>query len=148
MVIDGKYFYKASVIRQLFDSSSASSDRLVRIRSLGNYKDSESSLALDNLIMLGDPILVKRSIAVVKNIKLANKSVKVFDGEKLQGANVLLYVQNIELTMKSMETGMMYVWTGNFEGPVKKKVLGSECNMIQPSLVTIEGKSCFAFDRN
>ena len=150
ILIDGQYYFKASVVRQLFDSSSGSSDRLKRVQSLGKYNDvsGKTSMALDNIVMIGDPVLVDRTIATIKSITLANKPVKVLDGEKLQDANVSLSIQHIELSMQSLDVGVMYVWTGKMKGPVKKKVPGSKCNLIQPTLVTVEGKSCFAFDRN
>ena len=72
--IEGEYFFKASVVRQLFDQSSASSDRLKRVQAMGKYMDEgKSDMNLDNIVMLGDPILHKISVAVIKDIIVAGK---------------------------------------------------------------------------
>ena len=78
----------------------------------------------------------------------ANKQVKVLDGDNLHDPNVLLDIQFIDLTLQDLEDGVMFVWTGKFKGNVKKDILGSECNLVQPVLVNFDGKSCFPFDRN
>ena len=149
LLVDGEFFFKASVVRQLFDSASGSSDRLKRVNSLSKYNDLTGNKdALENVVMLGDPILFDQSIAVVRKLTSANKKVKVLDGDKLHDPNVLLDVQFIDLTLQDLEDGVMFVWTGKFKGGIKKKVLGSECNLVQPVLVNYDGKSCFAFDRN
>lgn len=107
--MDGEYFFKASIVCQLFDSASASSDRLKRVRSLSKYNDLSGKDALENVVMLGDPILVDKSIAVVKRLTSENKQVKVLNRDKLQDPNVLLDVQFIDLTLQDLEDGVMFV---------------------------------------
>ena len=146
ILIEGEYFFKASVVRQTFDSSSGSNDRLKRVKGMSKYKDDKEneSLHLDNVAMIGDPLLVRKTIAIIIDMKYCNKKLTVLDGEKLRQDNVILTVRPIELTVHNEH----FVWTGEFKGGKRMKVAGSECNMLEPDLLTIDGKSCFAFDRS
>ena len=104
----------------------------------------ESDRNLDNIVMLGDPLLYKTLVAVIKNIKVAAKKEKVLDGDKLHEPNVSLVIQLIDLELHEND---MLVWNGQYNG-TQLTVPGADCYMILPSLVDIEGKSCFAFDRS
>lgn len=143
--IDGEFYFKASVVRQLFDQSAASNDRLKRVRAMSRYQDDEEQqkLWLDNVIMIGDPLLADNKISVITKIMKSNKKIKTLSGNDLQEESVSLMIQHIELTVQEE----MYVWTGKVIGK-PYKVPGSKCHMIQPSLVMVDGTSCFAFDRS
>ena len=142
--INGEYYFKASVVRQLFDTSSGSKDRLRRVQAMGRYHDEpDQKIWLDNVVMIGDPVLVDNKITVILKITKSNKKLKTLNGDDLQQENVVLSVQEIDLSMR----GEMYVWTGKVNGK-PMTVEGSKCNMVQPSLVMVEGKSCFGFDRS
>ena len=106
--------------------------------------EGKSDMNLDNIVMLGDPILHKISVAVIKDIIVAGKKEKVLQGEKLHDANISLVIQNINLVLHDID---MLVWNGQYKGD-QFTVPGVECNMIMPSLISVEGKSCFAFDRS
>ena len=94
--------------------------------------------------MLGDPILVDKTISIIQKISVANRKVKLISGDELQENNVILVVQDMEL---NLHTPDMFVWSGNLKGG-KKSVSGTDCNMIQPTSVNVGGKSVFGFDRN
>ena len=106
---------------------------------MSRYHDEEENqkLWLDNIVLTGDPLLVDNKIAVINVIKKSNKKVKTLSGDELQEDNITLVVQPIELVVH----GEMYVWTGKLNGS-PQKVSGSKCNMIQPTLVVVDGKSC------
>ena len=60
VLIEGKYFYKASVIRQVLNTSSlsASKDRLRRVRGVSKYADDKSAdIDVEDMILLGDPLI-------------------------------------------------------------------------------------------
>ena len=80
---------------------------------------------------------------VITKIMKSNKKIKTLSGNDLQEESVTVIVQHIELTVHEE----MYVWTGKVVGK-PYKVSGSKCHMIQPSLVMVDGTSCFAFDRS
>ena len=112
-------------MRQLFDQSSASSDRLKRVHAMGKYVDEqrESDRNLDNVVMLGDPLLYKTLVAVIKNIKVAAKKEKVLDGDKLHETNVSLVIQLIDLELHEND---MLVWNGQNKG-TQVTVPGADC---------------------
>ena len=73
--IGDEYFFKASIVRQLFDQSSASSDRLKRVQGMGKCVDEQknSDLDLNNVVMFGEPLLYENSGSVIQEIKIGTK---------------------------------------------------------------------------
>ena len=76
--VDGKYVYKATVVRSLFGSNPLSKDHLRRVQGLSKFTESaRANVSVDNSIMLGDPVLInvknRLQIAQIKCIKKANK---------------------------------------------------------------------------
>ena len=129
--IGDEYFSKASIVCQLFERPSASSDRLKRVPAMGEYVDEQknSDLDLNNVVMLGDPLLYKNSVALIQEIKIGTKKEKVLDGEKLHQENVALVIQYIELELYDND---MLVWTGKYKDGWLT-VGGEKCHMILPA---------------
>ena len=62
-------------------------------------KEQQQKMWLDNVVMIGDPLLVDNKIAIINTMKKSNKKVKTLSGDELQEDNIALVVQQIELTV-------------------------------------------------
>ena len=94
--MDGKYYYKASVICQLPNdpSSSSSKDRLKRVRGLSIYADDRPQDIDEDIIILGDPLifiidaLVK--LGSVNEINKGEEKVRNIADTELKDENVVI----------------------------------------------------------
>ena len=136
--VDDTWFYKASVVRQTFNGTSSSNDRLKRVEGLSKFCNGTNSAAknVDNIVMQNDPILYKSTLALVQKLMVGGKETKYIDGDALHDKNVSLVLQKLKLDLD----GELYFATGETSGK-EIKAIGEHCRMIQPQLV--EGKLAF-----
>ena len=139
MLIEGKYFYKASVIRQVLNTSSlsASKDRLRRVRGVSKYADDKSvDIDIEDMIILGDRLIFTVGSSVklgsVKDIQRGGKKVKYIPGSALQDENVIVNLLELDLE----DDGAEMKWQGNHKDSFK--IERKFCNSVQPE-IKIEG---------
>ena len=145
--IDNKYVYKATVVKSIFSSQPLSRDRLRRVRGMTKYTEStaEGEHSIETSVLAGDPIMIEVKgilrIAQIQLLKRANRKVKLIQAEDIHNENVY-----VEATLMKMELhDNVYYWSGGYGAKVT--ALGTACHAIQPSLMEIEGKMRFTFDK-
>ena len=148
ILIEGRYFYKASVIRQLFNSSSASRDCLNRVQGMSKYLDSEDKVrSIEDVFFVGAPILTLRptpEVAAIRKIKVGGKKRKFLNGDELQNENTALKLQKIDLK----EDGDKLFWMGGFRNN-KFEEEGRHCRSFQPKVETAaDGKTFHVFSKS
>lgn len=128
IMIDGKYYYKASVIRQLFNSNIMSRDRLERVQGMSKYMDETQKVCnLEEVLVTGDPSLVmeKHTILCAINVmKVGGKKKKFLDHED----------------------GDKLIWDGKCIGS-EFDAQGKNCRSFQPELEWIDGKHTHVFSK-
>ena len=110
--VDSEYFYKASIVRQLFDICCIKSPVEKRAQALSRFPNENKMFNLDNCIMVGDTLLHKDAIVTISQIKVAGKKEKGIAGEKLQSANIFLDVRKLDFFMQDE----IFVWSGDYKG--------------------------------
>ena len=137
--VDGSWYFKASVVRQLFNGTSASNDRLKRVVGLSKYHDQTSTQNIENVIMQNDPILfnANMSLCLIQKLLVGGKDTKYIDGDSLQDKNVNLVLRKLKL----VPDGEYWFATGETSGN-DIKATGEKCRMIQPEIVN--GKLAFS----
>ena len=133
VLIEGKYFYKASVIQQVLNtsSSSVSKDRLRRVRGISKYADDKSA-DIEDMTLLGDPLIFTVGSSVklgsVKDIQKGGKKLKYISGSTLQDENVIINLLELDLE----DDGADMKWQGNHKDSFK--IERKFCNSVQPEI--------------
>ena len=138
---DGKYRFKASMVKSAFDGTKGSKDRLRRVRGLSRYIDSsEENVDLDDMLLIGDPIvaLTSNTLCCVTKITVALQKVVQIQGSRLEDANVFLKAK----PLKVRETDTELEWDGQLED-AEIDVAGKCCSLIQPT-INENGKMSFS----
>ena len=143
-MIDGKYYYKASVIHQLLNdpSSSSSKDRLRRVRSISKYADDRpQDIDIEDIIILVDPLVFMIDALVklgsVKEIKKGEKKVR----------NIALKDVVINLSELNLEIhGIEMKWLGDFKQSFA--VEGKCSSTIQPEIKIEDQKLICVFNKS
>lgn len=145
--IEGKYVYKATLVKSLFSSNPMSKDRLRRVQGMTKLeRNQDDDLRVEDIIMIGDPILMRRNgkltVAKVSNLVVAGRKTKCVKVDQLNSQNVAVEAQQLKVT----ESSTHYKWTGELLS--QEKLRGKDCFAIKPDIVEEEdGNLTFAFDK-
>ena len=148
--IDGKFVYKATMLKDIMKhQDSLSKDCLKRVRGLTRHQPVHTEQMMDNMVFLGDPIIIKRT----DNVNVANIS-KIYNGmievgdigtDDITNDQVKLYVKILNLK----EVGSNLYWDGPFKSENEISILGKNCMLVQPKVCVDPppGMSKFCLDK-
>ena len=74
ITIDNKEVFKATVLKQIFSSAPLSKNRLKRVRGIDRNVNEDSHGALEDVMYIGGPVLVKKVNTSVKSYHLNEHS--------------------------------------------------------------------------
>ena len=113
ILFNGKYVYKQSVVKQIFQQGVISGDRLRRVAGLTKYLSTTTVEDIDYVILVGDVVAVRTTsviVATITGLYEGNSKRKSMNSEALLHAKV---------GCKQLETsidGDKVIWTGNHIG--------------------------------
>lgn len=130
--IDGKKVFKASILKQIRKDSPLSNDRLRKVRGFSRFVEQEKERNdLNNVVSLGDPILVKQGdlhmMSVVIKIQSGEINVRYVPASDLQHLSIKVMVRSIKLK----EVDNFLYATGSYASECVT-VLGKNCTTVKP----------------
>ena len=94
--IDEEMVYKATVLKQLTNANPLSLDRLRKVQCLTRYHGQETSVDLDDIVSVGDPIVINQSGATkvgnICEIHSGENKVQFLPQDQLEQLHVMLTV--------------------------------------------------------
>ena len=147
--VDGKNVFKSSILKELNKDTPLSNDRLRKVRGLSKFcGESDTSVNVDDIISIGDPLVIcqsnKLEIGIVTSLKDGNVAVRYLARTDLEHISTKVQVRELEM----IEVGNNIFTTGKYTShPVW--ISGRDTICIEPevSIDPPQGCSAFYFDK-